>query len=155
MTSRRGAASICKPFAPFLMHNDLMSLVNSLRGSRPITTICLAKDGRHLLANIAGQGVQQWDLRSARLLAEYDGCQQQRYIIRAAFGGHAESFVVCGSEGKPAVLMAAITLSSLLRCVQIRACTCGTDTRRSLWLCCRAIRRQSMLSLGALPTAIC
>lgn len=47
--------------------------------------------------------IHLWDLverdRERALIHSYSGLQQSRYVIRSAFGGSEDSFVISGSEG--------------------------------------------------------
>jgi len=66
------------------------------RGS--ITSLSLSRDSRYLLVNIASEEIHAWDLHERHLLHKYRGQKQGRFIIRSAFGGVNDGFVVSGSE---------------------------------------------------------
>lgn len=60
-----------------------------------------------LLANTAlqpGGSVQEWDLASGTLTRTFEGQQQSRYVIRSAFGGYQDGWVVSGSEDSTVLL---------------------------------------------------
>jgi hypothetical protein len=44
--------------------------------------------------------VELLEIDSADLIQKFEGHQQKQFIIRSAFGGADENFVVSGSEGK-------------------------------------------------------
>ena len=62
----------------------------------------LSKCGGFLLCAVAvkeGRGrVQLYDLKARRVVQQYVGARQTKYVVRAVFGGLAESFVLTGSE---------------------------------------------------------
>jgi WD40 repeat protein len=72
--------------------------------SDTVTSIALSKDGRYLLANVSLKQprLELFDLatpKRAELVRRYKGGhEQQMFVLRCAFGGASESFVLCGSE---------------------------------------------------------
>jgi WD40 repeat protein len=68
--------------------------------SDTLTSINLSKDGRYLLANVSLKSpkLELYDLNRREVIHRYRGHKQEMYIIRCAFGGVNESFVLCGSE---------------------------------------------------------
>ena len=66
--------------------------------SEGITSLALSKDTRHALVSIASGRIHLWDLHEATNQMEYTGHRCSRFVIRAAFGGPDERFVVSGSE---------------------------------------------------------
>lgn len=73
--------------------------------SRPVTSCALSSDCRQLLVSTASDEVELWDLRSTAADAEpimrFVGQKQSRFVIRSAFGGHAERFVISGCAPDP------------------------------------------------------
>mmetsp|Transcript_53771 Transcript_53771/g.141548 ORF Transcript_53771/g.141548 Transcript_53771/m.141548 type:complete len:204 (+) Transcript_53771:2-613(+) len=63
-----------------------------------ITSLALSADSRHVLVNVASEEIHAWDLQAKALVHRYRGQKQGRFVIRSAFGGHDEAFVVSGSE---------------------------------------------------------
>ncbi|KAJ1640784.1 WD40-repeat-containing domain protein [Pavlovales sp. CCMP2436] len=72
----------------------------SLPIAHPVTSIQLSRDCAHLLVNCAGdsQTIELWGMRDRAPLLKYEGQKQSRFVIRSAFGGHAERYVISGSE---------------------------------------------------------
>ncbi|KAG0222743.1 hypothetical protein BGW42_006346 [Actinomortierella wolfii] len=78
----------------------------TLQETRPITCICLSKDGNHLLANTTVKPEQDpvprdihlWNLNEGRIVRKYSGHSQGRFVVRSCFGGYNERFVISGSE---------------------------------------------------------
>lgn len=63
-------------------------------------SLTLSSDGRYALINVQQvQELQLWDLETQAVVRKYSGHEHVRYIIRSAFGGDDESFVLGGSEG--------------------------------------------------------
>ncbi|KAF9439113.1 hypothetical protein BGZ76_011351 [Entomortierella beljakovae] len=83
-----------------------MSEVSKLEETEGITSISLSKDGRYLLVNIAPKPshvpthreIHLWDLVEERIVRNYTGYKQGRFVIRSCFGGWDEQFVISGSE---------------------------------------------------------
>lgn len=85
---------------------DLESLkiseVGKIEEQGTITSLTLTRDGRHALVNVQElQELHLWDLEELTMVHKYSGQRQLTYIIRSTLGGHNESFVLSGSEGKP------------------------------------------------------
>ncbi|KAG8461351.1 hypothetical protein KFE25_010538 [Diacronema lutheri] len=74
----------------------------SLPVARPVTSCALSSDARQLLVSTASDTVELWDLAQAAEASEptvcYVGHRHARFVVRSAFGGHAERFVLSGSE---------------------------------------------------------
>jgi WD40 repeat protein len=68
--------------------------------SDTITSVSLSRDGRFLLANISLKSpkIELYDLNRREAVHRFRGHKQEMFIIRCAFGGYNEAFVVCGSE---------------------------------------------------------
>ena len=77
--------------------------------SDTLTSIALSKDGRYLLANVSMSQprLELFDLgaptkpgqQTAELVRRYKGGHTQScFVLRCAFGGANENFVLCGSE---------------------------------------------------------
>lgn len=66
-------------------------------GSRP-TSVSISQDSRHLLVNKQDNEAQLIDLVSRNSVQKFLGHTGGDYLIRSAFGGANESFVVSGSD---------------------------------------------------------
>jgi WD40 repeat protein len=64
------------------------------------TSIVVSKDSRHMLVNLTECQIQLIDIETTEVIRRFQGQKQSTFIIRSAFGGAAENFVVSGSEGK-------------------------------------------------------
>ncbi|KAG0584191.1 hypothetical protein M758_3G191600 [Ceratodon purpureus] len=66
---------------------------------KPITSLSVSKNGRHLLVNLVSQEIHLWDISATKELPKkYRGHRQGRYVIRSCFGGTDYAFIVSGSE---------------------------------------------------------
>ncbi|GAO49229.1 WD repeat-containing protein [Saitoella complicata NRRL Y-17804] len=63
-----------------------------------LTCVTISKDSRYALINVATKEVHLWDLERVRLVRKFSGQVQGKYVIRSAFGGLNEAFVISGSE---------------------------------------------------------
>ncbi|KAL2842417.1 WD40-repeat-containing domain protein [Aspergillus pseudoustus] len=62
------------------------------------TSIVVSKDSRHMLVNLTECQIQLIDIETTEVIRRFQGQKQSTFIIRSAFGGAAENFVVSGSE---------------------------------------------------------
>lgn len=71
--------------------------------SDTVTSMALTKDGKHLLLNVSFKEprLELYNLNGGRanLVRKYKGGHEQSmFVLRCAFGGADEAFVLCGSE---------------------------------------------------------
>ncbi|KAL4894818.1 WD40-repeat-containing domain protein [Aspergillus ambiguus] len=78
----------------FLTHEEEYCLALK---SKP-TSLAVSKDSRHMLVNLSEGQIQLIDIDTTDVVRRFQGQKQGSYIIRSAFGGAAENFVVSGSE---------------------------------------------------------
>lgn len=90
--------SICGDNA-IVMYNLDTKTERLIEEESGITSLCVSKDSRFLLLNLANQEIHLWDIGArSKLLLKYKGHRQGRYVIRSCFGGSDLAFVVSGSE---------------------------------------------------------
>ncbi|KAJ4373651.1 hypothetical protein N0V86_007794 [Didymella sp. IMI 355093] len=63
-----------------------------------LTSITISQDSRHMLVSMNPDMIELMEIDSADLIQKFEGHQQKQFIIRSAFGGADENFVVSGSE---------------------------------------------------------
>jgi WD40 repeat protein len=64
-----------------------------------LTSVNVSIDSRYLCCNISkedGGGVKVWDLRDKRMVSEFTGPSQNKFVLRASFGG--KHYVISGGE---------------------------------------------------------
>jgi len=90
-TGAAGAAALTPP----TMHvADEVQLAET----ESLTSLCLSSDSRYVLVSVACDEVHLWDVQAMQIAHRYRGHRHGRYVIRSAFGGSDESFVISGSE---------------------------------------------------------
>jgi WD40 repeat protein len=78
-----------------------ISEIGKIEEQGTITSLTLTTDGKYALVNVQElQELHLWDLDQLQLIHKYLGQKQLTYIIRSTLGGHNESFILSGSEGK-------------------------------------------------------
>lgn len=77
----------------------------TLLESEYITSLSLSPCSRYALCNISRDesfggkgGVHLWDLEERRLIREFSGHSQTKFVVRSSFGGKNNCFVASGSE---------------------------------------------------------
>jgi WD repeat-containing protein 26 len=104
----RWLAAIDTEYAPQANH-DIVRVYNATTrqleyemnlGDR-LMSVSISNDCRHMLVNKYDGEAQLIDLVTRELVQKFLGYTGNHYLIRAAFGGANESFVVSGSEGTP------------------------------------------------------
>jgi WD40 repeat protein len=74
-------------------------LVDSIALASPPVALSLSSDSRlALLTSTDPSELHLWDLHNKVIVRRFDGLKQSRYVLRNAFGGVADSFVMVGSE---------------------------------------------------------
>jgi len=63
-----------------------------------LTSITVSQDSRHMLVSMNPDSIELMEIDSAELIQKFEGHSQKQFIIRSAFGGADENFVVSGSE---------------------------------------------------------
>ena len=64
-----------------------------------ITSLRVAKDGRHVLVNLTSKIINLWDIHTLQIVQSYAGHTQARLAIHSCFVGPNQSFIASGSEG--------------------------------------------------------
>ena len=70
-----------------------------MRRGETVTSVDISADGRTMLVSVSPDGLQLMAVDSGAVLRCFEGHTQKNYMIRSAFGGASEGFVVSGSEG--------------------------------------------------------
>jgi WD40 repeat protein len=65
-----------------------------------LTSITFSADGDLLLVNMNDGRVLAIDSETGEVVCRYEGAVQREFVIRSAFGGAGENFVISGSEGE-------------------------------------------------------
>eukprot|EP01147_Barroeca_monosierra_P008689 gene8689-1078_t len=68
-----------------------------LKINQPITSLDISQDGQHALVQLKTAVIRLYDLTTFKLVRDYMGYKQDRYIIRSCFGALGK-FVLSGSE---------------------------------------------------------
>lgn len=69
-----------------------------IQESYSIMSFSVSDDGRHVLLNLATQGLHLWDVRDRVLVRKYHGPKQEKFTIYSCFGGANKDFLASGSE---------------------------------------------------------
>jgi len=71
-----------------------------------LTSVSISQDSRHMLISMNPDMIKLMEIDTGEVIHRFEAHQQKQYIIRSAFGGADENFVVSGSEGKSLVVSA-------------------------------------------------
>lgn len=65
-----------------------------------LTSVSISQDSRHMLVSMNQDKIKLMEIDTGEVIQRFEAHQQRQFIIRSAFGGADENFVVSGSEGK-------------------------------------------------------
>lgn len=72
--------------------------IDCIYETEPVTSMCLSKDGSHMLVNLSISEIHLWSIDSKTIVKKYFGQKQGRFVIRSTIGGIDENFILSGSE---------------------------------------------------------
>jgi WD40 repeat protein len=64
-----------------------------------LTSVTISQDSRHMLISMSPDQIRLMEIDTGDVIQRFGGHAQKQFIIRSAFGGADENFVVSGSEG--------------------------------------------------------
>lgn len=65
-----------------------------------LTSVTISKDSQHMLISMNPDKIKLMEIDTGEVIRDYEGHSQKHFIIRSAFGGADENFIISGSEGK-------------------------------------------------------
>lgn len=65
-----------------------------------LTSVNISKDSQYMLVSMNENKIKLMEIETGEMVQSFSGQVQTQFIIRSAFGGADENFVVSGSEGK-------------------------------------------------------
>lgn len=74
-----------------------------------MTSIKISADSQHMLVSMNENKIRLMVIDTGEVVQTFDGHKQVKFMIRSAFGGANESFVISGSEGELLVLIYSCT----------------------------------------------
>lgn len=72
----------------------------ALDGNIKLTSVNISQDSQYMLISLNENKIQLMEIETGEVMQTYTEHVQRQYIIRSAFGGANENFVVSGSEGE-------------------------------------------------------
>lgn len=69
-------------------------------GHVKLTSVNISQDSQYMLISMNENMIKLMEIDTGEVTKSYSGHKQRQFIIRSAFGGANENFVVSGSEGK-------------------------------------------------------
>lgn len=64
-----------------------------------LTSVAISQDSRHMLVSMNQDKIKLMEIDTGEVIQRFEAHQHRQFVIRAAFGGADENFVVSGSEG--------------------------------------------------------
>lgn len=64
-----------------------------------LTSVTISQDSRHMLVSISPDQIKLMEIDTGDVIQRFEAHAQKQFMIRSAFGGADENFVVSGSEG--------------------------------------------------------
>lgn len=86
-----------------------------------MTSVSLSRDSRSMLVGMNPDRLDMLDIDTGQVIQDYQGHSQREFMIRSAFGGANENFVISGSEG-PRCCLPFYTWHNPNRCVDSKIC---------------------------------
>lgn len=88
----------------WILNTDTKEIIKTLDEQDKVRSITMSLDGKYLLANTTEKEdnttavIHLWNIETGKIIQQYTGHVHDKYVLKWAFGGKYESFVVCGSE---------------------------------------------------------
>ena len=64
-----------------------------------LTSVSVSRDSRHILVSMNPADIRLIDISTGETIRRFKGQHQEKYMIRSAFGGADDNFVISGDEG--------------------------------------------------------
>jgi len=79
---------------------DTKNVVKSLDEDDKVREMSMSSDGKYIITNWSNDDpvINLWSIDKGKIIQKYKGHTQDKYVLKCAFGGKFESYIVCGSE---------------------------------------------------------
>lgn len=94
-----------------------------------LTSVSISQDSRHMLISMSPNIIKLMEVDTGDVIQTFQAHQQKEYVIRSAFGGADENFVVSGSEGKASPTMRRALHDNSTPCEAIQPHVCSANNR--------------------------
>ncbi|ORX90072.1 WD40 repeat-like protein [Basidiobolus meristosporus CBS 931.73] len=91
--------TICHDKKIHIYDMETRSEIDFITEDGDMTTVRLSDDGRYVIVNLGTiQEIHLWDIVEKKLVRQFVGFKQGRFIIRSCMGGHGQTYIASGSE---------------------------------------------------------